>query len=97
MDIVRGRRSVKGNPSTLVNKNITIDGRRTSVRLEQLMWDALNEIARRERLTVHEVCEKVDGSRSESSLTAGIRVYIVSYYRAASTEDGHAASGHGRL
>jgi predicted DNA-binding ribbon-helix-helix protein len=61
------------------------------------MWDALYEIAIREDMTVHDVCEKIENSRSESSLTAGIRVYILSYFRSAATEAGHAAAGHGRL
>lgn len=88
---------MKSSHSTLVNRNITIAGRRTSVRLEQLMWDALYEIATRENMTVHDVCAKIESSRSESSLTAGIRVYILSYFRSAATEAGHAATGHGRL
>ncbi len=61
------------------------------------MWDALTEIATREDMTIHEVCAKIDQSRSESSLTAGIRVYIVTYFRAAATDTGHAAAGHGKL
>ena len=88
---------MKSSHSTLVNRNITIAGRRTSVRLEQLMWDALYEIAARENMTVHEVCGKIESSRNESSLTAGIRVYILSYFRSAATEAGHAAAGHGRF
>ena len=88
---------MKSSQSTLVNRNIKIADRRTSVRLEQLMWDALQEIATREGMSVHEVCQKIDRSRSESSLTAGIRVYILTYFRGAATEAGHAAAGHGTL
>jgi predicted DNA-binding ribbon-helix-helix protein len=45
------------------------------------MWDALNEIAERERKTVHQIVTEVDRQRTESSLTAAIRVYIVVFYR----------------
>ncbi|HEU0118665.1 MAG TPA: ribbon-helix-helix domain-containing protein, partial [Alphaproteobacteria bacterium] len=40
--------------STLVSRNVTIAGHRTSVRLEPEMWSGLSEICRRERATLHE-------------------------------------------
>ena len=42
--------------STLVNRNVTIGDHRTSLRLEQAMWDAVAEICRREELTMGELC-----------------------------------------
>ena len=54
------------------------------------MWDALNEICRRERRSLHEICAEVDRERRQSGLTAGIRVFILNYFRAAATEEGHA-------
>src|SRR5262245_6447590 len=82
-------------PSTLVSRNVTVGGRRTSLRLEPPMWDALAEIARRESMTVHQLCTQVEIRRRESSLTAAIRVFALSYFRAAATEDGHERAGHG--
>ncbi len=61
------------------------------------MWDALGEICRREQLTRNELCGKVDKFRYASNLTAAIRVFIVTYFRAAATEEGHANIGHGAL
>ncbi len=82
--------------STLVIRNVTVSGRRTSVRLEPEMWAALNEICKRERRSVHEVCSSVaDRKHPDTSLTAAIRVFIMSYFRAAATDDGHRAVGHG--
>jgi predicted DNA-binding ribbon-helix-helix protein len=97
----QGRRSAakseaKGT-STLINRNVSLGGRRTSFRLEQGMWDALDEICHREALGLGALFERIDQRRRESSLTAAIRVYILSYYRAAATEVGHASAGHGRL
>jgi len=83
--------------STLVNRNVTIGGRRTSLRLEPAMWDALEEICRREEMSQHELCARIDERRRASSLTAAIRVFIVNYFRAAATEEGHASTGHGGL
>ena len=82
--------------STLVNRNVTVGGRRTSLRLEEPMWEALHEIARRENESVHQICTLVNLRRRDSSLTAAIRVFILTYFRAAATEDGHNHVGHGR-
>ena len=82
--------------SNLVSRNITVDGHRTSVRLEPEMWNGLRDICRRERLTLHQVCTFVAKAKpANSSLTAAIRVFIMAYFRAAATEDGHSKAGHG--
>lgn len=84
--------------STLVSRNITIQGRRTSVRLEPEMWTALSEVAKREKCSTHEVCSLVSLRKKENtSLTAAIRVFIMLYFRAASTESGHERAGHGNF
>ena len=84
--VTRGRRNssdseAKGT-STLINRNVSLGGRRTSFRLEQGMWDALDEICHREAVGLGALFEQLDQRRRESSLTAAIRVYILSYYRA---------------
>lgn len=79
----------------LVPRNITVAGKRTSVRLEPETWDALHEIARREQVSVHDVCTIVSQRRTRSSLTAALRVFVLGYFRAAATESGHIDVGHG--
>lgn len=61
------------------------------------MWDALMEICRREGVSTHQLTTLVDRCRHRSSLTAKLRVFILAYFRAASTEAGHAQVGHGRV
>lgn len=51
------------------------------MRLEEPMWAAVREVARREGISLDELCSKVDNQRSESSLTSSVRVYVVQYYR----------------
>jgi predicted DNA-binding ribbon-helix-helix protein len=72
-----------GSPSTLVIRNVVVGGRRTSVRLEPAMWEALQEIARRRKLSIHALVTQIDRMRSASTLTAAIRVHIVDFYRTA--------------
>ncbi len=82
--------------SSLVSRNITIFNRRTSIRLEPEMWVALKDIADREKCTIHDICSLVYTRKDRStSLTAAIRVFLILYFRAASTEKGHENAGHG--
>lgn len=83
--------------STLMSRNITVSGRRTSVRLEPLMWRGLHDICRREHVSLHEVCTHISLRKDRAtSLTAAIRVYIMEYFRSAATEEGHMRARHGQ-
>ncbi len=64
-------------------RNVTIGGRRTSVRMEPVLWDCLTDICRREVRPLNDVVTLIDGRRGDSSLTAALRVFILAYYREA--------------
>lgn len=49
------------------------------------------------RMTIHQLCTAIDKRRRASTLTAAVRVFMVNYFRAAATEEGHAKIGHGAL
>jgi predicted DNA-binding ribbon-helix-helix protein len=66
-----------------VPRNVTVAGRRTSVRLHSEMWDALREIADRERKSMSELVTGARHRYSTSSLTTAIRIFIVNYFRQA--------------
>ena len=83
--------------SSLRNRNVTIEGRRTSMKLEPGMWDALDEICRREGTVIHEICTKIAKDHQGYNLTAATRAFVLGYFRAASTESGHLDAGHGLL
>lgn len=67
------------------------------MRLEPVMWDALGEVCRREAKNANELCTMINARRNESSLTAAVRVFILAYFMAAATEEGHVSAGHGTL
>ena len=93
-----GQKIDKSKPSlsTLDSRNVTVGGHRTGIRLEPEMWSGLAEICRREHVIMHEVCTAVAMCKQENtSLTAAIRVFVMAYFRAAATEDGHSKAGHG--
>jgi predicted DNA-binding ribbon-helix-helix protein len=90
------KKKTRREKTTLISHNIMIEGRRTSVRLEKEMWMAIKEIARRERCTVHALCDIISQrKKTDTSLTAAIRVFIMAYFQAAATDDGHLRAGHG--
>lgn len=85
-----------GGSSTLVIRNVVVLGKRTSLRMEPEMWDALSDVAAREGYNVHDICTCiVERKPAAASLTAAIRVFLVNYYRLAATEEGHVRAGHG--
>ena len=63
--------------STLVSRNVNLQDRRTSVRLEPAMWEALDEICRREETSINDLVGLIDRQRRESKLTAAIRVFVM--------------------
>ena len=84
--------------SSLELKNITILGRRTSIRLEPEMWVALKEVTKYEGCLIHDLCSLIYlRKKPGSSLTASIRVFLMLYYRAAATEQGHSRAGRGNF
>lgn len=79
----------KGNAplltSGLICKNVKISGRRTSIRLEPEMWEALEVIALREKCSASQICSLANTSkRPRDSVTAAIRIYILRYFMSAS-------------
>ncbi len=72
----------------LISKNVTINGRRTSLRLEQASWDAINDICQCEGLTLHELCSLIETRRQGASRTSAVRAFIVTYFRTVVAEYG---------
>ena len=82
--------------STLIAKNIVVNGRRTSVRMEAEVWKAIDEISLRERIDRNHMFTAVANRlKAHQSLTSAMRVFVICYYRDSSTESGHVRAGHG--
>jgi predicted DNA-binding ribbon-helix-helix protein len=77
----------------LVSGNLVVSGHRTSVRLEEEMWAALNDVAERKGYTVHDLASRIHGrKKSGQSFTSAIRVYLILYYRNAARDIYHPRS-----
>ncbi len=81
--------------SIFQTRNINLNGRRTSVRLERELWEAVGELCSRENLSVHQLCENVQRMRHGMGLTGALRLHLFRYFRSAASEEGHRRAGHG--
>ena len=75
------RRSRKAVSPSLVPRNVYVAGRRTSLRLEPIMWDALADIAKERGTTIHDLLTGIADGHDAPNLSAAGRVFIVEFYR----------------
>lgn len=83
--------------SRLVNRNVTSTNGRTSMRLEPELWAALEEICHRESMTLADLVKSIERRGHPGGRTSAVRVFVLTYFRNAASEDGHRNAGHGLL
>jgi predicted DNA-binding ribbon-helix-helix protein len=66
--------------SQIVKRSVVIDGRKTSVSLEDSFWKDLREIAHYQRVTVSKLLENIDKER-EGNLSSAIRLFVFDQVR----------------
>jgi len=66
-------------------RTVTVTGRRRCLRLEGMFWTGLSEICWREKLGLGEICSTIDARRGSTKLTPSLRLFVVGYFRAASS------------
>jgi predicted DNA-binding ribbon-helix-helix protein len=67
--------------SVVIKRSILLNGRKTSVSLENEFWHALHEIADRENVAVSAVVEQIDKDRDNINLSSAIRLFILNHFR----------------
>ena len=65
----------------LLCKNVIVNGRRTSMRLDRETWLSLADICFREKVTIHELCSKIDSIKGRSGLSSATRLFVLTYFR----------------
>jgi len=66
----------------MVMRNLRVDGRRTTVRLEPAYWEALDQICAREQVSRDRLCDMVFEASGRRRLTANLRLFLMNYFRA---------------
>src|SRR5579862_1794729 len=80
--LTKGRRSDCNSPmGTNAPRSVRIGGRRTSMRLEDQFWDALRDVARRERADIGDICTRIAKRARNTNLSSAVRVAMMAYYR----------------
>jgi predicted DNA-binding ribbon-helix-helix protein len=67
--------------SPVVKRSIVVGGRKTSVSLEDIFWEALREIARKRGVTVSGLVGSIDLQREHYNLSSAIRVFVFDWHR----------------
>ncbi|MFZ1044634.1 MAG: ribbon-helix-helix domain-containing protein [Pseudolabrys sp.] len=74
--------------TAVIKRSIFINGRKTSVSLENEFWAGLHDIAKSRNATAAELVGEIDRQRTTVNLSSAIRIYVYNYFR--SKEGGHA-------
>ena len=67
--------------SRVMKRSTLVDGRKTSVTLEDEFWTALKEIAATQNVGTPKLISTIDNQRQNNNLSSAIRVYVLNYYR----------------
>ena len=67
--------------SSVIKRSIVLDGRKTSVSLEEAFWKSLREIAHERHETLSHLVSGIDASRKNANLSSAIRIFILEYYK----------------
>jgi predicted DNA-binding ribbon-helix-helix protein len=82
--------------SVVIKHSILINGRKTSVSLEDEFWDALREIADRGNIALSAVVEQIDRDRDNINLSSALRVFVLNHFRPLSRTGAVQTSHSGR-
>lgn len=69
-------------------KTLFVDGQRTTINLEQSIWDGLIDICRREEQSLDELCDSIAIRRGQASVTSALRMATLLYFRTVLDESG---------
>jgi predicted DNA-binding ribbon-helix-helix protein len=72
-------------PSPIVKRSVTVDGRKSSVGLEDGFWNALKEIATARKISIQEIVLEIDSARDGPNLSSAIRLFVLDHYRSLHT------------
>jgi predicted DNA-binding ribbon-helix-helix protein len=65
----------------VIKRSVIIDGRKTSVSLEDAFWDGLKEIALRQGISLSVLIARIHAGRSTANLSSAIRLFVFDHFR----------------
>lgn len=70
-----------GKVFAVVKRSVIIEGRKTSVSLEDAFWDGLKEIALRQGVSLSVLIARIHTGRDTANLSSAIRLYVLDHFR----------------
>ena len=70
---------MKSSPA--VKHSVSIDGRQTTISLEEAFWTALKEIAKKRGESVQHLITSIDADRRSANLSSVIRLFVLQHYK----------------
>jgi predicted DNA-binding ribbon-helix-helix protein len=74
--------------SRVVKRSVDLNGRKTSVSVEDAFWEGLKEVARKRLVTVPALIANIDATRQQPNLSSAVRVFVLEYYRSQALNEG---------
>ena len=65
----------------LLCKNVVMNGRRTSMRLEKEVWNALSESCRHQNISLNTLCSQIEETKDDTGLSSAMRIHALNFYR----------------
>jgi predicted DNA-binding ribbon-helix-helix protein len=62
-------------------RSIAINGKRTSISVENEFWDGFRRIAASRQLRLSDLASEISAAHGKPNLSSGIRVFVLSYYQ----------------
>lgn len=67
--------------SNIVKRSVKIDGRSTSISLENAFWEEFKKIAAEKNLTAYQLVTDINVQHSDFNLSSAIRLYVLEHVR----------------
>ena len=67
--------------SGIEKRSLSFRGRKTSISLEEVFWEAFKEIAAKRQMTVGQLLEEFTGGQEDMNWSSAIRVYVLRHYQ----------------
>jgi predicted DNA-binding ribbon-helix-helix protein len=67
--------------SAVIKRSVVVNGRKTSVSLENEFWDALRQVAKQSNVSVAMLLVEIERSRTTINLSSAIRIFLLNHFR----------------
>ena len=74
--------------SQVVKRSIVIATHKTSVSLEDAVWNGLKELAGSRNVALSDLVSSIDANRKHGNLSSALRLYVLDFYR---SQSGHSS------